>query len=114
MALVGDSHAATWFNAMSEVATRQRVRLAGVFSPGCPFIPVVVRPPPDSTVTTGACIAARTRGMRLLSQLKPKAVILTQHDGQYLGTIEDGKGSIPSVEEQAVLWRRGSRSSSGR
>ena len=44
--------------------------------------------------------------MRLLSQLKPKAVILTQHDGQYLGTIEDGKGSIPSVEEQAVLWRR--------
>jgi peptidoglycan/LPS O-acetylase OafA/YrhL len=107
VALVGDSHAATWFNAMSNVALRQGVRLAGYFTPGCTIIPVVVRSAPDAATSTGQCNAERARGMRLLSQLRPKAVILTQHDGQYLGTIENSQGSIPSVGEQAHIWQKG-------
>jgi peptidoglycan/LPS O-acetylase OafA/YrhL len=107
VALVGDSHAAAWFNAMSTVASRQGVRLAGYFIPGCTIIPVVARSAPDAATSTSQCNAERARGMRLLSQLQPKAVILTQHDGQYLGTIEDSQGSIPSVGDQVRIWQKG-------
>jgi peptidoglycan/LPS O-acetylase OafA/YrhL len=107
VALVGDSHAATWFNATSNVASRQGVRLAGYFTPGCTIIPVVARSAPDAATSTSQCNEERARGMRLLSQLRPKAVILTQHDGQYLGTIEDSQGSVPSVGEQVHIWQKG-------
>jgi hypothetical protein len=105
VALVGDSHAATWFNAMSEVATTLHVRLAGFYVPGCPFTPVTVRPLPNGPVNTSQCLADRKRGMRLLEELKPKVVVLTQHDGQYLGLIGNGSGSELSRDRQVQLWR---------
>jgi peptidoglycan/LPS O-acetylase OafA/YrhL len=103
--LVGDSHAGTWFNALSQVASRQGVRLAGYFEPGCPFIPVVVRPLPNGPIDTSRCLALRKQGMQLLAELKPKVVVLTQHEGQYLGLIMDASGSVPATEVQVQLWK---------
>jgi peptidoglycan/LPS O-acetylase OafA/YrhL len=105
VALVGDSHAATWFNALSAVALKQGIRVAGYFEPGCPFIPVVVRPLPNGPIDTTQCLAVRKQGMRLLAELEPKAVVLTQHDGQYLGLIVDKSGNVPTVKVQVALWR---------
>ncbi len=105
VALVGDSHAATWFNATSEVATTLHVRLAGYFVPGCPFIPVRVRPLPNGPVDESQCLAARQRGLRLLAELKPKVVVLTQHEGQYLGLIVDGNGSPLTARQQTAAWQ---------
>ena len=105
VALVGDSHAGTWFNALSTVGLRQHVKVAGFFQPGCPFIPVAVRPLPNGPIDTSQCLTRRQEGMRLLSELKPRVVVLSQHDGQYLGLILDHNGVVPSSPEQVALWR---------
>ncbi len=39
VALVGDSHAATWFNELSVVAAKQHVRIAAFMTSGCPYHP---------------------------------------------------------------------------
>lgn len=110
VALVGDSHAATWFNALSNVAAHQHVRVLLLTNPDCPFIPIEVRPAPNGPVNTQQCVVRRSEGMRLLSAIKPKAVILTQHTGVYLGSIMNSSGSVPSQQEQVALWKHAFRS----
>ncbi len=105
VALVGDSHAGTWFNAMSEVGSKLNVRVVQIAEPGCPFIPVTVRPLANGPVDTAQCLAFRKAGLHLLSELKPRAVVLSEHDGQYLGLITDKNGNVPPVPEQVVLWK---------
>jgi len=104
VALVGDSHAATWFNALSSVAAIQKVRILLLTEPGCPFIPIEVRPAPNGPVDTQQCLARRGEGMTLLSVIKPKAIVLTQHTGGYLGLIMDSSGNIPPQKKQVSLW----------
>ena len=106
VALVGDSHAATWFNELSVVAARQHVRVAGFMTSGCPFIPIVVKPAiPNGPTSTSQCLAARAQGMRGLAELKPAGVILSEHDRQYLGLILDKNGNVPSERVQVASWR---------
>ena len=101
VALVGDSHAATWFNELSAVAARQHVRVAAFMTSGCPFIPIVVKPAiPNGPTSTSQCLAARAQGMRGLAELKPVGVILSDHDRQYLGLILDKNGNVPSEPVQ--------------
>jgi peptidoglycan/LPS O-acetylase OafA/YrhL len=106
VALVGDSHAATWFNELSVVAARQHVRIAAFMTSGCPYIPIVVKPAiPNGPTSTSQCLAARTRGIHGVTELKPAGIILTEHDRQYLGLILDRDGSVPSEPAQVDLWR---------
>ena len=106
VALVGDSHAATWFNELSVVAAKQHVRVAGFMTSGCPFIPVVVEPAiPNGPTSISQCLAARTQGMHALAELKPAGIILTEHDRQYLGLILDKNRDVPSEPVQVELWR---------
>jgi len=106
VALVGDSHAQTWFNELSSIAAKQHVHLVKYAWPGCPFIPIVVRPLPDGPVSTERCLALRAQGMRLMAELKPKAIILSQHDGAYFGSILDKSGSVPARDAQVALWKK--------
>jgi peptidoglycan/LPS O-acetylase OafA/YrhL len=101
--LVGDSHAGAWFRALSDAAKSDAMRLVGVAEPGCPAIPVqvIARMPID----TQQCVALRQQFQGLLADLKPKAVILTQHDG-YLGEIMDKNGTVPAREVQIGEWRQ--------
>ncbi len=106
VALVGDSHAETWFNALSTVAARQHVRIDGFMTSGCPFIPIVVEPAiANGPTSTSQCLAARAQGMKALTELKPAGVILSEHDRQYLGLILDKNGNVPSEPVQVRLWR---------
>ena len=105
VALVGDSHAATWFNALAHVAARQGVRILLLTEPGCPFIPISTLPEPNGGVTTGHCSAFRLDDAQILSTVRPAAIILTQHSGVYLGSILDASGTIPSRNDQVKLWK---------
>ncbi len=106
VALVGDSHAATWFNELSLVAARQHVRLAAFMRSGCPFIPIVVKPAiPNAPTSTAQCLVARAQGMQGLRELKPVGVILSDHDRQYLGLILNKNGNVPSEPVQIEMWR---------
>jgi hypothetical protein len=106
VALVGDSHAATWFNELSFVAAKQHVRIAAFMTSGCPFIPIVVKPAiQNGPTSTSQCKAARTQGLHGLTELKPIGTILSQHDRQYLGLILDKNGTVPSEPVQVGLWR---------
>jgi len=104
VALVGDSHAGTWFNAMSDVSRTLHVRLMLVAEPGCPFIDVTLKVPPNGPVSASQCARLRQAGMRFIERTKPTAVVLTQHED--VGTIENDSGAIPSVHQQALLWKR--------
>ena len=87
VALVGDSHAATWLNELSVVAAKQHVRIATFATSGCPFIPIVVKPAIlNGPTSTSQCLAARAQGMRALTELKPMGIILSEHDRQIFGT----------------------------
>jgi peptidoglycan/LPS O-acetylase OafA/YrhL len=104
--LVGDSHAATWFNELSAVAARQHVRIAAFMTSGCPYIPIVVKPAiPNGPTSTSQCLAARTLGLGGLTELKPVGVILSEHDREYLGLILDKNGNVPGETVQVNLWR---------
>jgi hypothetical protein len=106
VALVGDSHAATWFNELSAVAAKQRVRIAAFMTSGCPYIPIVVKPAiANGPTSTSQCLAARAQGIRGLTELKPVGIILSEHDRQYLGLILDKNGNVPSERVQVNLWR---------
>ena len=106
VALVGDSHAATWFNELSVVAAKQHVRIAAFMTSGCPYIPIVVKPAiPNAPISTSQCLAARTQGIHGVTELKPVGIILSEHDRQYLGLILDKNGNVPSGPVQVDLWR---------
>jgi len=106
VALVGDSHAATWFNELSAVAKRRHVRVDAFMTSACPFIPIVVKPAiANGPTSTSQCLAARAQGMRGLAELKPAGVILTEHDRLYLGLILDKNGNVPSQSVQVASWR---------
>ena len=96
VALVGDSHAGMWFNALSDVGTKEGFRVLLLSESDCPFIPVEVRIGPDAVVDTSQCVARTSEGMRYLRTIKPEAVILAQHDF-YVGSILDNNGNIPST-----------------
>jgi peptidoglycan/LPS O-acetylase OafA/YrhL len=110
VALVGDSHAAMWFNALSDVGTDEGFRVLLLTEEDCPLIPVEVRIGPDAVVDTSQCAARTAEGMRYLRTVKPKAVILAQYDF-YVGSIVDAGGNIPSDSEQVSLWSRAFKSS---
>jgi hypothetical protein len=106
VALVGDSHAATWFNELSVVAASQHVRIAAFMKSACPYIPIVVKPAiPNGPTSTSQCLAARTEGLRGVKELKPVGIILSDHDRQYLGLILDKNGNVPNEQVQVGLWR---------
>jgi peptidoglycan/LPS O-acetylase OafA/YrhL len=109
VALVGDSHADMWFNALSDVGTKDGFRVLLLAEPDCPFIPVDVRIGPDEVLDTSQCTARTSEGMRYLRTIKPAAVILAQHDF-YVGSILDSDGNIPSDSEQVLLWKDAFRS----
>jgi hypothetical protein len=104
IALVGDSHSSVWFNALSDVAKRQHVRVVLLSNPGCPFIQVAVNREPNGPLGIPQCRADRDSGLALLASIKPAAIVLTQNSAQYLGSILDSGGNVPSQKEQAALW----------
>ena len=79
------------------------MRLVGVSEPGCPAIPVQVVA--STPIDTQQCVALRQQFQGLLADLKPKALILTQHDG-YLGAIMSKNGTVPAREIQIEEWRQ--------
>ena len=101
--LVGDSHAGAWFHAVSDAARSDGLRLIGVSEPGCPAISVEVAA--ITPIDTQECVDLRQKFQGLLADLKPKALILTQHDG-YLGSILDRNGMVPSKDMQVNLWQQ--------
>jgi len=109
VALVGDSHAGMWFNALSDVGTKDGFRVLLMNESDCPFIPVEVRIGPDAEVDTNQCIARSSQGLEYLRTIKPEAVILAVHDF-YVGSILDSNGNIPSDSEQVLLWKRAYKS----
>ena len=109
VALVGDSHSATWFNTISKAATQQHLRVLLLSNPGCPYISVAVRRAPNGPLDPAQCLADKNSGLALLSTVKPTAVVLTQHSAFYLGNIMDASGSTPSEREQVALWRNAFR-----
>jgi peptidoglycan/LPS O-acetylase OafA/YrhL len=105
VALVGDSHAATWFNELSVVAARQHVRIDAFMKSACPYIPIVVKPAiPNGPTSTSQCLAARAQGLQGVKEVKPVGVILSEHDRQYLGLILDKDGNVPGEPVQVGLW----------
>jgi peptidoglycan/LPS O-acetylase OafA/YrhL len=105
VALVGDSHAATWLNELSVVAAKQHVRIGLFATSGCPFIPITVLPGiPAGPTSTSQCLAARAQGTRALMELKPRGIILSEHDRGYFGLILDKNGSVPNAPVQVDLW----------
>ncbi len=110
IALAGDSHAAVWFNELSAIGVKQRVRILLLSQPGCPFIPIEVRPAPNGPVDTQQCLTRRHEELQLLSLVKPRGIVLTEHTGGYLGLILDSHGDVPSKNEQVSLWKNAFRS----
>ena len=110
VALVGDSHAPTWFNEVSSVAARDKARDLLVTNPACPFIAVEVRPGAANGQLGNRCSIERASAMSLLAKARPTSVILSEHTGLYMGYILDSSGEVPSQSEQTALWQEAFKS----
>ncbi len=77
--LLGDSHAAQWAPAVEEAARRLSFRLIVRTRGGCPSYAVYVARTGDDEASE-ACISFRSESARLLQQIGPDLVVLTNAD----------------------------------
>ena len=81
MVLVGDSHAAMWFDVMNLIAGLSHWRLAILSKGDCPAVDLPFRSPPDYGTPGGTFVACEhwhTFTQERIDQLHPDLVIITQ------------------------------------
>jgi peptidoglycan/LPS O-acetylase OafA/YrhL len=100
--LVGDSHAAMWLGAMATIAVERGVGLVMHSTPGCPAIPVEVRPL-QGALTVAECRRAHEDLSRLVDEIDPVAVFITQSDAQMSGVLDEA-GDVASTDTRLRLW----------
>ncbi|MGA1813643.1 acyltransferase family protein [Frondihabitans sp. 4ASC-45] len=102
--VVGDSHTRHWEAALGAAAKEADVRLIVRWDSACPTIPV------QTIMTSGhvkaGCATWRTETTKLLTEIHPTAVIVSQAEG-YLGRIVAPDGSELSQSAQEAEWLAG-------
>jgi peptidoglycan/LPS O-acetylase OafA/YrhL len=104
VAVIGDSHAGHWREAMDDAAMQAGLRLLFRGKSSCPSLDVVVG---DSKgVQDPECASFREETMDLLEAARPDAVVISNAFA-YDGKLLDADGSRLSLEEERTQWRRG-------
>jgi hypothetical protein len=104
--LVGDSHAGQWTEALGRAAADNDMVLVSRWHSACPAISVNIKDERGTTPTalTEQCTAFRRDTLRLIEELKPTAVILSQSNLYLPYILDDDLGSI-DVSRRISLWR---------
>lgn len=104
VALFGDSHAATWFPALNELATRGQIQLLVHTKSSCPSASV------DVTLPTGAdypaCDAWRSDVLNRLQDIDPDVIVLANFTSFYLGSSSDWEAGLTRTIEEVGDGRR--------
>lgn len=101
--IVGDSHAAQWVPTLSEISEEEGFHLVIRSLDACPAaqVRVLAHGTPNSK-----CASFQSDTRALIKELAPD-VLLTANSDSYIGQIADASGRVPSVEQQATLWKKG-------
>jgi peptidoglycan/LPS O-acetylase OafA/YrhL len=99
--LVGDSHALQWVASFDEVAKSLGIKLIVRQRSLCPAIPVQTM---FSGLENLLCTEYRDQTARLISEVNPDAVIISQFRG-YLGKIIEANAIVPDTNAQVSLWK---------
>ena len=100
--LTGDSHAGHWRLALSDAAKAEGVRLVVDWEAGCPTVPITVVPN-EGRESAPPCEGNRKNLYKLIHDLKPDALVLSQSDG-YFGRISDDGTTVLPEDEQLDRW----------
>ena len=95
VALVGDSHAGQWSDALDEVAKAHHWRLVVATKSACPFTAVETTPVGDSTPYTSCTSWGDKLMTELLTTIKPDVVITS--DRPTSSVLPDTKADAPSL-----------------
>jgi len=99
--LYGDSKAWGWFNPLVGVATDNELRVVARFFPGCPATTIDVEIADGSGSAPEVCQVWRDDSLRLVDELRPDVVVVSQ--GSLYLSIGEVLGGL-SVEAQAEAW----------
>ncbi|MGZ7012044.1 MAG: acyltransferase family protein [Acidimicrobiales bacterium] len=99
--VVGDSHAAMWFNEIATVAADHGLRAVLLSASSCPGIDVAVQPGVGGT-SIADCQKIHRDRPQVIDELKPKGEILVE-TSHYV--VLDAGGATPDTATQAEIWR---------
>jgi peptidoglycan/LPS O-acetylase OafA/YrhL len=105
--LLGDSHAAQWFPALSELAVREHFRLISWTKSGCPFTLGVHIFLPAIGRDYNECVAWQTAVVRKLRALPRTAMIIVGRTSTYLPQVLTADGDTPDSSHAAGIWGAG-------
>jgi peptidoglycan/LPS O-acetylase OafA/YrhL len=105
--LLGDSHAAQWFPALSTLAVRERFRLVAWTKSGCPFAPAVNLFLPAIGRGYTECLAWQASVVRQLRALPRPALVILGRISTYLPQVRTADGDVPADGQAPLIWGAG-------
>jgi hypothetical protein len=105
--LLGDSHAAQWFPALSTLAVRERFRLVAWTKSGCPFAPAVNLFLPAIGRGYTECLAWQASVVRQLRALPRPALVILGRISTYLPQVRTADGDVPADGQAPRIWGAG-------
>jgi hypothetical protein len=101
VAVIGDSHAGHWRDALDAAAQDAGQRLIFRWKSSCPSLDVAVGD--ERGVVDPTCEPFQQQTMRVLEAVRPDAVIISNAYG-YSGKLMDSEGNRMGVDEQDAAW----------
>jgi peptidoglycan/LPS O-acetylase OafA/YrhL len=103
--LLGDSHAGHWIAGFDAAGRRDGVRVLSRWGGRCPSLAVDVSATgaPGSTRVAPGCAGFRADSLRLVGELRPDAVVLSNNSG-YQDTLVDDGAIVDDSTAQAKRW----------
>jgi len=101
--VVGDSHAGHWLPALDAAGRDLGVRVVMRSRGGCPSVLLPIANSAGPLQTSAACDQFRRETQRLVDDLHPDAVVLS--NAGYTGRVL-ADGAVPEVEVQEQLWSK--------
>jgi peptidoglycan/LPS O-acetylase OafA/YrhL len=104
--VLGDSHAAQWTTPLASFAQEKKARLLVLAKVGCPVADVTLLNDHLQRPYT-ECSQWRAQALRSIAALRPRLIVVAEHDFAYLNPAETDAGSATADENewQAALRR---------
>ena len=105
--LIGDSHAAQWFPALSELSVREHFRLISWTKSGCPFALGVHIFLPAIGRDYSECLAWQTAVVQELRSMPRPALIMVGRTSTYLPQVLSADGGTQGTQQAGRIWGAG-------